>query len=97
MQKSPGEALTAAEIRSLPVRGWAISGVLIQSQPNIDLSRMGELTDAEAANLREVLAERIAEQSVKVTFLERWDNGLTFRVHHLSGPTMKGTFDIQGI
>lgn len=96
MNKSPGDALSADEIRALPTKGWAVSGVLLQSRPGYDLGRLGDIDEAEAADLRATLAERVADGSLKVTFLENWDNGRTYRVHHISGETLKGTFDIEG-
>jgi hypothetical protein len=97
MRKNPGDTVTAEEIRSLPLRGWAVSGVLLQTQVEHAVGRLGDLTEAEASALRDVLATRIADGSIKVTFLEVWDRCHVFRVHHISGEVMKGTFDVEGV
>lgn len=97
MKKNPGDVVSADEIRSLPVRGWAVSGVLLQTQVEHSVGRLGDLSEAEATKLRDDIATRIADGSIKVTFLELWDRCHTFRVHHISGPEMKGTFDVEGV
>ena len=97
MRKNPGDVVTAEEIKSLPVRGWAVSGVLLQTQVEHSVGRLGDLSEAEARTLRDTMAARIAEGSIKVTFLEVWDKCHVFRVHHISGDVMKGTFDVEGV
>jgi hypothetical protein len=69
----------------------------MQFQPGYYLGQMGEYSPAEAERLRGELAERVAEGSLRVTFMEVWDGFATFNVHHVSGPVMKGTFEIGGL
>lgn len=96
MKWKPGEAVSAADLKTFPTKGWGLSGTLMQCQPDYYMGAMGQLGEAEATRLRDTLAERVADGSLRVTFIEVWDGYYAFNVHHISGPTMKGTFEIGG-